>query len=56
MLVVMKGLTFVGRYRYDGLYIVDSVSVILARVPLSHSCSGGDEAREARLPDVLLRT
>lgn len=27
--MVMQGLMFVGRYRYDGLYLVDSVSVIL---------------------------
>ena len=30
MLMVARRLTFVGRYRYDGLYVVDSVSVILA--------------------------
>ena len=26
---VVQGLTFVGSYRYDGLYVVDKVSVIL---------------------------
>lgn len=30
MLLVVQGLMLVGRYRYDGLYVVDKVSVNLA--------------------------
>lgn len=41
VLMAVQELTLVDRYRYDGLYLVVSVSVSLTfRIPLSHFCIG----------------